>query len=134
MRLKADEFWNSFFLKNVPVLGILVLSGIVLLPVLLPIAATDDGGKKQSKTTSNGTFSDLDKLSMANIEVSYITFSWNGKDCSFCISVLVVSDDSILQKKKKKSNIFVTNVEVCEFWTFIIVLDILHHFDNLELL
>ena len=58
-----------------PVLGILVLSGVVLLPVLLPVAATEDGAKTSSKTTSNGTFSDLDKLSMANIEVRYITFS-----------------------------------------------------------
>ena len=58
-----------------PVLGILVLSGIVLLPVLLPVAATDIAVKKHAKTTSNGTFSDLDKLSMANIGVSYITFS-----------------------------------------------------------
>ena len=106
MRLKADKFWNSFFLINVPVLGILVLSGIVLLPVLLPIAATDDGGKKQAKTTSNGTFSDLDKLSMANIGVSYITFSWNGKDCSFRISVLVVSDMIQFCKMKKKGQIF----------------------------
>lgn len=61
-----------YFVFLSTVLGILVLSGIVLLPVLLPIAATDDGVKKNehtSNTTSNGTFSDLDKLSMANIEV-----------------------------------------------------------------
>ncbi|KAE8715354.1 CSC1-like protein ERD4 [Hibiscus syriacus] len=49
------------------VLGILVLSGVVLLPVLLPIAATDDGVKKNAhSTTSNG--SDQDKLSMENIQ------------------------------------------------------------------
>ncbi|XP_062160531.1 CSC1-like protein ERD4 [Alnus glutinosa] len=47
------------------VLGILVLSGIVLLPVLLPVSATS--GKSTSATTSNGTFSELDKLSMGNI-------------------------------------------------------------------
>ncbi|KAL1288911.1 hypothetical protein AAHE18_20G018600 [Arachis hypogaea] len=46
------------------VLGILVFSGMILLPVLLPVAVTDDGG---SQTTSKGTFSELDKLSMANI-------------------------------------------------------------------
>ncbi|XP_021293879.1 CSC1-like protein ERD4 isoform X1 [Herrania umbratica] len=57
-----------YFVFLSTVLGILVLSGIVLLPALLPVAATDDGVKKNSKTTSNGTFSDLDKLSMANIE------------------------------------------------------------------
>ncbi|KAL9269236.1 CSC1-like protein [Drosera capensis] len=43
------------------ILGILVLSGIILLPVLLPVAITDH-------TTSNGTFSDLDKLSMGHVE------------------------------------------------------------------
>ncbi|XVF40062.1 hypothetical protein PTKIN_Ptkin01aG0082200 [Pterospermum kingtungense] len=57
-----------YFVFLSTVLGILVLSGIVLLPVLLPIAATDDGVRKNTKTTSNGTFNDLDKLSMANIE------------------------------------------------------------------
>ncbi|KAK5826131.1 CSC1-like protein ERD4 [Gossypium arboreum] len=51
------------------VLGILVLSGVVLLLVLLPTASTDDEVKKNAKsTTSKGTFNDLDKLSMANIE------------------------------------------------------------------
>ncbi|XVE88446.1 hypothetical protein DITRI_Ditri19aG0070500 [Diplodiscus trichospermus] len=59
-----------YFVFLSTVLGILVLSGLVLLPVLLPFAATDDGVKKNSKnvTTSNGTFSELDKLSMADIE------------------------------------------------------------------
>ncbi|KAL2341095.1 hypothetical protein Fmac_009035 [Flemingia macrophylla] len=47
------------------VLGILVLSGVILLPALLPLSVTDNGGKKQ--TTSEGTFNELDKLSMANI-------------------------------------------------------------------
>lgn len=60
------------------VLGILVLSGVVLLLVLLPTASTDDEVKKNAKsTTSKGTFNDLDKLSMANIEVSYdILITW----------------------------------------------------------
>lgn len=58
-----------------PVLGILVLSGIVLLPLLLPIAATDVGVKIEEKsTTSNVTFNELDNLSMANIKVSYIVY------------------------------------------------------------
>ncbi|XP_042501392.1 CSC1-like protein ERD4 [Macadamia integrifolia] len=48
-------------------LGILVLSGLVLLPVLLPVAATNHV-KLTNDTTSNGTFSNLDKLSMGNIE------------------------------------------------------------------
>ncbi|KAK8551387.1 hypothetical protein V6N13_119857 [Hibiscus sabdariffa] len=58
-----------YFVFLSTVLGILFLSGIVLLPVLLPIAATDDGVKKNvHSTTSNGSFSELDKLSMANIQ------------------------------------------------------------------
>ncbi|KAE8715057.1 CSC1-like protein ERD4 [Hibiscus syriacus] len=58
-----------YFVFLSTVLGVLVLSGIVLLPVLLPIAATDDGLRKNGNTTtSKGTFNDLDKLSMANIE------------------------------------------------------------------
>jgi hypothetical protein len=49
------------------------MSGIVLLPVLLPVSATDDS-VKTAATTSNGTFSDLDKLSMGNVTVCYTTF------------------------------------------------------------
>ncbi|KAM3748737.1 hypothetical protein ACB098_05G131100 [Castanea mollissima] len=56
-----------YFVFLSTVLGILVLSGLVLLPVLLPVAATDNGVKIVS-TTSNGTFSDLDKLSMGNVK------------------------------------------------------------------
>ncbi|TKY71936.1 CSC protein ERD4 [Spatholobus suberectus] len=54
-----------YFVFLTTVLGILVLSGIILLPALLPLSVTDNGGKKQ--TTSIGTFNELDKLSMANI-------------------------------------------------------------------
>lgn len=55
---------------NVAVLGILVFSGLILLPVLLPVAATDNGVKvNEHASTSNGTFSQLDKLSMGNITV-----------------------------------------------------------------
>lgn len=54
-----------YFVFLTTVLSILVLSGVILLPVLLPLAVTDIGGKKQ--TTSEGTFNQLDKLSMANI-------------------------------------------------------------------
>lgn len=61
------RFVIILLLIDVPVLGILVLSGMILLPVLLPVAVTDDGGKTQ--TTSNGTFTELDKLSMGNITV-----------------------------------------------------------------
>ena len=53
------------------VLGILVLSGLILLPALLPVAATDDALVRFAKTEAgkNKTFTDLDKLSMANIQV-----------------------------------------------------------------
>jgi hypothetical protein len=49
-------------------LAILVLSGLVLLPVLLPVAATDDNVKTQ-KDKGNQTFSDIDKLLMGNVKV-----------------------------------------------------------------
>ncbi|GMH24882.1 hypothetical protein Nepgr_026725 [Nepenthes gracilis] len=45
------------------VLGILVASSIVLLPTLLPVAITDHRVKSDN-SASNGTFSDLGKLSM----------------------------------------------------------------------
>ncbi|CAA7406884.1 unnamed protein product [Spirodela intermedia] len=45
-------------------LGILVLSGLVLLPVLLPVARTDNN----LALSKNITFNDLDKLSMGNIK------------------------------------------------------------------
>lgn len=62
------------FVIGISVLGIFVLSGIILLPALLPVAATDDSIKAAGKhTTSIGTFNDLDKLSMGNITVSYTT-------------------------------------------------------------
>lgn len=51
------------------VLGIFVLGGIVLLPVLLPIAATARGALKASDTISEGSFNDLDKLAMGHIPV-----------------------------------------------------------------
>lgn len=60
-----------------PVLGILVLSGVILLPVLLPLSATDNAVKRQdgkAQTTSKGTFNELDKLSMANITVRSVFF------------------------------------------------------------
>ncbi|XVF87103.1 hypothetical protein PTKIN_Ptkin18bG0093000 [Pterospermum kingtungense] len=57
-----------YFVFLSTVLGILVLSGIVLLPLLLATAATDDAIKKHTKTSSNVTYGELDKLSMANIQ------------------------------------------------------------------
>lgn len=55
-----------YFVFLSTVLGILVISGILLLPVLLPLAATDHPTK--AATTSNGTFHELDKLSMGNVK------------------------------------------------------------------
>ena len=54
--------------------GILVLTGIALLPVLLPVAATDDSVKSTAAKT-NGTFSDLDYSYMGNVKVFYTTFN-----------------------------------------------------------
>ncbi|XP_020575065.1 CSC1-like protein ERD4 [Phalaenopsis equestris] len=49
------------------VLGIFVLSGLVLLPVLLPIAVTDHANKTLAESNSNATFNNLDKLAMGNV-------------------------------------------------------------------
>jgi calcium permeable stress-gated cation channel len=52
------------------VLGILVFSGMLLLPVLLPLAGTDDAlslANKNNKTAGN--FSELEKLAMGNVLV-----------------------------------------------------------------
>ncbi|KAF9620869.1 hypothetical protein IFM89_015110 [Coptis chinensis] len=57
-----------YFVFLSTVLGILTLSGLVLLPVLLPVSSTDKAGTKIAQTISKGAFNDLDKLSMANVE------------------------------------------------------------------
>lgn len=54
-----------FFVFLSTVFSILVICGIILLPVLLPIAKTGGAGKKLS--TSNGSINELDQLSMGNI-------------------------------------------------------------------
>ncbi|KAJ4977499.1 hypothetical protein NE237_002605 [Protea cynaroides] len=56
-----------YFVFLSSVLGILVLSGFLLLPVLLPVAPTENI-KANTTTTSKGAFSNLDKLSMGHIE------------------------------------------------------------------
>ncbi|KAL1555785.1 CSC1-like protein erd4 [Salvia divinorum] len=48
-------------------LGILVLSDVLLLPVLLPVAYTAENKIDANETTSEGTFNELDKLSMGHI-------------------------------------------------------------------
>ncbi|WCJ33500.1 Early-responsive to dehydration stress protein (ERD4) [Euphorbia peplus] len=50
-------------------LSIFALSGLLLLPVLLPVAATAKGSKV-ANSTSEDSFDDLDKLSMGNVEES----------------------------------------------------------------
>lgn len=53
--------------------GILVLASLVLLPLLLPVAASDPG-ENGSGTTSSGTFNELDKLAMGHVQVCFSTF------------------------------------------------------------
>lgn len=70
-KLHASLQTSHFLSCKCAALGILILSGIVLLPILLPVAITDNNLKiSANSSTSNGTFSDLDKLSMGNIKVS----------------------------------------------------------------
>ncbi|XP_073038127.1 CSC1-like protein ERD4 [Primulina eburnea] len=56
-----------YFVFLTTVLGIFVLGGVVLLPVLLPVAATAHGSLKANDTISKGSFDDLDKLAMGHI-------------------------------------------------------------------
>lgn len=56
-----------YFVFLSTVFSILIIAGIILLPVLLPVAITDGGGKKQ--TVSKGTFNEFDELSMENIRL-----------------------------------------------------------------
>ncbi|PRQ29543.1 putative calcium-dependent channel, 7TM region phosphate [Rosa chinensis] len=57
-----------YFVFLSTVLGILVLSSLILLPMLLPVSVTDTGDTTTNTTTSHGTFSDLDKLSIGNVQ------------------------------------------------------------------
>ncbi|PKU69353.1 CSC1-like protein ERD4 [Dendrobium catenatum] len=61
----VDAAVYLIFLSSV--LGIFVLSGLLLLPVLLPIAVTDHAYKSLLETNSNSTFNNLDKLAMGNV-------------------------------------------------------------------
>ncbi|GMH23748.1 hypothetical protein Nepgr_025591 [Nepenthes gracilis] len=74
IRKKHHQFgqlhYGSFMPRAIEeVLGILVVSGIVLLPTLVPVAITDHRVKLDN-TTSNGTFSDLDMLSMEHVKTN----------------------------------------------------------------
>ncbi|GLU14254.1 hypothetical protein SLE2022_308350 [Rubroshorea leprosula] len=67
-----------YFVFLTTVLGILSSSGVILLPVLVPVAATDsaiidsdnwaNSTSNYSQALINGTFSRLDKLSMGNVK------------------------------------------------------------------
>ncbi|XP_041025740.1 CSC1-like protein ERD4 [Juglans microcarpa x Juglans regia] len=57
-----------YFVFLSTVFGILVLSGVVLLALLLPVAVTDNNVKVTAATTSNGTFNEFDKLSIGNVK------------------------------------------------------------------
>lgn len=70
------------------VLGILVISGIVLLPVLLPIARTDNSISSSKETTSEGAFTDFDKLSIGNVTVKFFCYVLL---CLFCCVSYVVN-------------------------------------------
>ncbi|XP_043808568.1 CSC1-like protein ERD4 isoform X2 [Manihot esculenta] len=56
-----------YFVFLSTVLSILVLYGIILLPVLLPLAATEKR-VYVTNSTSEGTFNELDKLSMGHVK------------------------------------------------------------------
>ncbi|CAH9076424.1 unnamed protein product [Cuscuta epithymum] len=55
-----------YFVFLTTALGILVISGLILLPTLLPVASSDHSVRLDN-TTSEGTFNDLDKLSMGHV-------------------------------------------------------------------
>ena len=58
------------------VLGILVISGLVLLPALLPVAVTDHGLQHlPPEIAKSKNYTDLDKLFMGNVDVNSFTFS-----------------------------------------------------------
>lgn len=75
------------FIGSGAALGILVLSGVILLPVLLPVAYTAEKTISANETTSEGSFNELDKLSMAHIAVSTLPFPFPSLDL-LMISVL----------------------------------------------
>ncbi|KAL7212531.1 hypothetical protein ACSBR2_015261 [Camellia fascicularis] len=59
-----------YFVFLITVLEMLVLASIVLLPVLLPLAATENS-VKSADTMSKGAFNDLDKLSVGYVKKAY---------------------------------------------------------------
>lgn len=57
-----------YFVFLSSVLGILVLSAVLLLPALLPVAGTGKALEVQSQSNSNGTFNNMEKLGMGNVK------------------------------------------------------------------
>ena len=68
---KADKLMILILLTDVAVLTILLIRGLVLLPSLLPVAATDD----RLKQLGAKHFTVLDRLTMGNVQVNYFTFA-----------------------------------------------------------
>ncbi|ONK67325.1 uncharacterized protein A4U43_C06F18980 [Asparagus officinalis] len=67
----VDTAVYLLFLSSV--LAILVLSGLILLPVLLPLAGTDHGLLQAVKNAdTSGNFTRIDKLAMGNIQADKI--------------------------------------------------------------
>ncbi|XP_027085819.2 CSC1-like protein ERD4 isoform X1 [Coffea arabica] len=80
-----------YFVFMSTILGILVLSGLVLLPVLLPVAATDHSLHLTVNETSQGTFNDLDKLSMGHVGANsprlwaFVTATYLASIVAYCL-------------------------------------------------
>lgn len=72
---------------NDAVLGIFLLSSLLLLPVLLPVAATSKIIMDSNDTTSVGAFDDLDKFSMGHVQVNAKT-----SPSLFCILIFASMD------------------------------------------
>ncbi|KAL5977407.1 CSC1-like protein erd4 [Asimina triloba] len=66
-------------------IGILTLSGIVLLPVLLPVAATDTGIRTNADSNSNGTFSNLDKFAMGNVKNPLVAITFLSSQAGYVV-------------------------------------------------
>jgi hypothetical protein len=76
-----------YFVFLTTVLGILVLAALALLPTLLPVSVTDHIPLTENSTVSNGTFNELDKFTMANIQRESPRF-WAHVGACYWISIV----------------------------------------------
>ena len=60
---------SEFLFSGVPVLAILAFSGIVLLPVLLPVAGTDHALEDSTGRVPRNV-TDFERLALGNVQVS----------------------------------------------------------------